>query len=92
MEKIFFLVSQMNNFRILRYYEYLQLIKAKNGPANQYRLIDNYSDLDFLNTILKPEELEKKNCNRLKDKKHLNLMNIPVHTGSNLLICFIISN
>jgi len=49
-----------NNFRVLREYEYLQLIKAKNGLANQYRLTANYSDLDFLNTILKPEELEKR--------------------------------
>jgi len=49
-----------NNFRVLREYEYLQMIKAKNGLANQYRLTANYSDLDFLNTILKPEELEKR--------------------------------
>ena len=49
-----------NNFRILRDYEYLQLIKVNNGLANQYRLTANYSDLDFLNTILKPEELEKR--------------------------------
>jgi len=40
-----------NNFRILRDYEYIQLIKAKNGLANQYRLNGNYSDLDFLNKI-----------------------------------------
>ena len=49
-----------NNFRVLRDYEYLQLIKAKNGMANQYRLTGNYSGLDFLNTILKPEDLERK--------------------------------
>lgn len=49
-----------NNFRILREYEYLQLIKAKNGLANQYRLTANYSDVDFLTTILRPEELEKR--------------------------------
>jgi hypothetical protein len=49
-----------NNFRVLRDYEYLQLIKAKNGMANQYRLSGNYSDLDFLNTILRPEDLQRK--------------------------------
>jgi hypothetical protein len=49
-----------NNFRILRDYEYLQLIKTKNGLANQYRLTANYSDVDFLTTILRPEELEKR--------------------------------
>ena len=49
-----------NNFRILRDYEYLQLIKAKNGLANKYRLNGNYSDVDFLNKILSPEELEKR--------------------------------
>ena len=49
-----------NNFRTLRDYEYIQLIKSNNGLANQYRLTANYSDLDFLNTILSPEELEKR--------------------------------
>jgi DNA primase len=49
-----------NNFRILRDYECLQLIKTKNGLANQYRLTGNYSDVDFLTTILRPEELEKR--------------------------------
>jgi hypothetical protein len=49
-----------NHFRILRDYEYLQLIKTKNGLANQYRLTANYSDVDFLTTILQPEELEKR--------------------------------
>ncbi len=49
-----------NNFRILRDYEYIQLIKAKNGLANQYRMTANYSDLDFQNTILSPEALEKR--------------------------------
>ena len=47
-----------NNFRTLRDYEYLQLIKPNNGLANQYWLTANYSDLDFLNTILSPEELK----------------------------------
>lgn len=54
-----------NNFRILRDYEYIQLIKAKNGLANQYRLNGNYSDLDFLNKILSPEDLRR----RMKTKK-----------------------
>jgi len=49
-----------NNFRILRDYEYIQLIKAKNGLANQYRLTGTYSDVNFLGQILSPEELEKK--------------------------------
>jgi hypothetical protein len=49
-----------NYFRILRDYEYLQLIKTKNGLANQYRLTANYSDVDFLTTILRPEELERR--------------------------------
>ena len=49
-----------NNFRILRDYEYIHLIKSKNGLANQYRLSGTYSDLNFLGQILSPEELEKK--------------------------------
>ena len=46
-----------NNFRTLGDYEYLQLINSNKGLANQHRLTANYSDLDFLNTILSPEEL-----------------------------------
>ena len=49
-----------NNFQTLRNYEYLQLIRSTNGLANQYKLSGNYSDLDFLTTILSPEELEKR--------------------------------
>ena len=49
-----------NNFQTLRNYEYLQLMRSKNGLANQYRLDGGYSDLDFLTTILSPEELEKR--------------------------------
>jgi hypothetical protein len=56
-----------NNFRILRDYEYIQLIKAKNGLANQYRLNGNYSDLDFLNKILSPDDLRR----RMEEKKTL---------------------
>jgi len=49
-----------NNFRILRDYEYIHLIKVKNGLANQYRLNGSYSDLDFLNKIVSPEDLRKR--------------------------------
>jgi hypothetical protein len=54
-----------NNFRILKDYEYIQLVKARNGVATQYRLSGDYSDLDFLHTILSPEELET----RIKSQK-----------------------
>ena len=74
-----------NNFRTLREYEYIQLIKAKNGLANQYRLSCNYSDLDFLNKILTPEELEKK-INNQKQEKELNTMNLSEHSGEEVLI------
>ena len=47
----------LNNFRTLADYEYIQLIKARSGLANQYRLSAHYSDLDFLTTILSPEDL-----------------------------------
>ena len=53
-----------NNFRVLRDYEYLQLVKAKNGLANQYRLNGGYQDPDALMSILTPDELER----RLKDR------------------------
>ena len=56
-----------NNIRILKDYEYLQTIKSKNGLADQYKLASNYSDLDFLNTILTPEQLEEK----IKEQKLL---------------------
>jgi DNA primase len=49
-----------NNFRILKDYEYLKLIKQLNGVANQYRLAVGYASLDLLNTILSPNELEKR--------------------------------
>src|SRR4030042_2720370 len=38
-----------NNIRILKEYEYLQIIKSKSGLAHQYKLSSNYSDLVFLN-------------------------------------------
>lgn len=74
-----------NNFRILKDYEYIQLIKAKNGLANQYRLSCNYSDLDFLNKILTPEELKNRITN-LKQGKDLDIVDIPVHSGEKVLI------
>ena len=49
-----------NNVRILKEYEYLTEIKSRNGLAHQYKISGSYSDLDFLNTILTPEQLEKK--------------------------------
>lgn len=49
-----------NNFRILKDYEYLKLIKQQNGAAHQYRLAAGYTSLDLLHTILSPVELEKK--------------------------------
>jgi DNA primase len=49
-----------NNFRILKDYEYLKLIKQRNGAAHQYRLAGGYTSLDLLHTILSPVELEKK--------------------------------
>jgi hypothetical protein len=49
-----------NNFDILKEYEYLTIFKTKNGLANQYRLAMNYTDIDFINRILTPQELENK--------------------------------
>jgi hypothetical protein len=74
-----------NNFRILKDYEYIQLIKAKNGLANQYRLSCNYSDLDFLNKILTPEELKNRITNQ-KQRKDLDIIDIPGHSGEKVLI------
>ncbi|MFX1503730.1 MAG: hypothetical protein ACFFDH_22405 [Promethearchaeota archaeon] len=56
-----------NNIRILKDYEYLIIIKSKTGLAYQYKLASNYSELDFLNTILTPEKLEEK----IKEQKFL---------------------
>jgi len=74
-----------NNFRILKDYEYIQVIKARNGLANQYKLSCNYSDLDFLNKILTPEELEKRISNQ-KQQNDLNKVNMPEHSGKEVLI------
>jgi len=74
-----------NNFRILQDYEYLQLIKSKNGTAKQYKLSSNYSDIDFLNKILSPEELEER-ISQQKQRSNLNRLNIPEHLGEKVLI------
>jgi len=74
-----------NNFRILKDYEYIQVIKARNGLANQYKLSCNYSDLNFLNKILTPEELEKRISNQTQ-QNDLNKVNIPEHSGKEVLI------
>ena len=49
-----------NNMNTLKDYEYILQIKTKNGLADQYRMAGNYSDLDFSNTILTPDQLEQK--------------------------------
>ena len=48
------------NLKILQEYEYLRLIKAQNGLANQYRLNCGYGELDFMGRILSPDELKRK--------------------------------
>lgn len=72
-----------NNFRTLKEYEYIKLIKVQNGLANQYKLTTHYSDLDFLHQILTPEELEKR-YNDFK-KRNPNKLNIPEYSGENLV-------
>jgi len=57
-----------NNFRILKDYEYLKLIKQQNGMANQYRLAAGYTRADLLHTILSPDELER----RMRQEKRVN--------------------
>ena len=74
-----------NNFKILKDYEYIQLIKVNNGLANQYRLSCNYSDVDFLLTILTPEELEKRIEER-KQTRDLNRVDIAEHSCERVLI------
>ena len=49
-----------NNFRILKEYEYVQLVRSKNGAPHQYRISCDYTDPGFLGKILTPEELKKK--------------------------------
>jgi len=74
-----------NNFKILKDYEYIMVIKARNGLANQYKLSCNYSDLDFLNKILTPEEL-KNRITVKKNVKDLNIVNIPERLGEKIII------
>ena len=66
----------MNNFRTLGDYEYLQLINSNKGLANQYRFTANYNDLDFLNTILRTEELRI----RIAGIKYINIPEHNEHT------------
>ena len=66
-----------NNFRILREYEYIRLIKAQNGIANQYRLGSGYGDPDYMGKIVSPDELEKKTYRAENRIKNLNRANIP---------------
>ena len=49
-----------NNFRILKDYEYIQVMRSRNGVSHQYRLNGNYSEVDVLHTILSPEALERR--------------------------------
>ena len=51
-------VQIRNNIRILKDYEYIQLLTVKNGQAHKYRLSPDYSDPDIDKFILKPEELK----------------------------------
>ena len=46
------------NLKVLQEYEYLRLVRASNGMANQYRLAARYRELDFMRQILAPDELE----------------------------------
>jgi DNA primase len=49
-----------NNFRILKDYEYIKLIKSQRGMAHQYKLNGGYAGIDLLHTILSPVELKEK--------------------------------
>ena len=49
-----------NNFRVLKDYEYIQLVKSRNGVANQYRLNGGYQDADASVSILTPDELQRR--------------------------------
>jgi hypothetical protein len=55
-----------NNFRILKDYEYIQLVKQQNGLAHQYRLSGGYLGVDLLHTILSPDQLAE----RLRSERH----------------------
>ena len=62
-----------NNFRILKEYEYLKLIKQQNGTANQYRLAGGYTKADLLHTILSPDELQE----RIRRQKQIRIDSKP---------------
>ena len=49
-----------NSMRTLVDYECIQLVKAQNGVASQYRLNGGYTDPEFLAAILAPDELAKR--------------------------------
>ena len=51
-------VQIRNNFRMLKDYEYIELINNRKGQAHQYKLAPDYKDTDIHNQILSPEELE----------------------------------
>ena len=50
-------VQIRNNFKVLKDYEYIQVLPNRNGQAHQYRLSPDYKDIDVHNLILRPEEL-----------------------------------
>ena len=66
-----------NNFRILQDYEYISCIKSQNGLANRYRINAGYGDLDYMRTILNPDELARRIEEANKNTKDLNRVNIP---------------
>ena len=49
-----------NSMRTLVEYECIQLVKAQNGIASQYRLNGGYSDPEFLAAILTPDEVTER--------------------------------
>ena len=66
-----------NNFRILKEYEYISCIKSQNGLANRYRINAGYGDLDYMRTILSPEDLAGRIDQAKLNNKDLNRVNIP---------------
>jgi len=74
-----------NNFQVLKEHELLQTIQSRNGLAQSYRLLGNYSDTSHSNSILTPDKLEEKinnlnptdlNIPENSSIKHANLLNI----------------
>ena len=66
-----------NNFRILQEYEYINCIKSQNGLANRYRINAGYGDLDYMRTILSPDELAHRMKKAKQNSRDLNGVNIP---------------